>query len=82
MPSSGERLALEARFHPKSTYWDRFADSCRAVHIHPDDFADKSAWIAPDESHLDFNDAVRFTHALVNEMIERRVVRGPQTRAE
>ena len=74
MPSSRDRLALEEEYHPKIKYWDRFAVMTRGIWIHMQDLPDEHAWECPDDSHLDYPDAVRFTHALVDELLKRKVV--------
>jgi hypothetical protein len=74
MPSSGERLALEDEYHPKSKYWDRFAAMSSGVYIHPAELADGRGWECPDESHLDYRDTISFTNALVDELLQRGVI--------
>lgn len=74
MPSSGKRLELEEEYHPKNMYWDRFAAKSSGIHIHSAELPDADGWAAPDDSHLDYRDAIRFTDALVDNLIQRQVV--------
>jgi hypothetical protein len=75
MPSSGERLALEDEYHPKIKYWDRFAATTSGICIHPAELAGARGLKCPDDSHLDYRDAIRFTNALVDELLQRGVLR-------
>lgn len=73
MPSSGERYELEEWYHPRAKYWDRFASATSAECIHFGDIDALKKFECPDDSHLDFRDAPRFTLALAAEL-ERRGV--------
>jgi hypothetical protein len=71
LPSTGKRLALEEKFHPKATYWTRFAGSSRAICIHFDELAVGSPLNCADDSHLDAAGAAMFTDALLDKLAER-----------
>jgi hypothetical protein len=73
MPSFGDHWRIEEEFHPKAN-WDRFASMTQATCIHFRDVAEMRGLNSPDESHLDFRDAPRFTRALVRELRLRGVV--------
>jgi hypothetical protein len=74
LPSSGDHWRIEEKYHPKSN-WDRFASMTDATCIHFRDVVDMQGFNLPDESHLDFCDAPRFTRALVSELRRRGSVR-------
>lgn len=74
MPSSGARLAIEDQYHPKSAYWDRFASKSSAICIHWTEIEGASALACPDDSHLDFRDAIRFTDQLIEVLQVRQVL--------
>ncbi len=74
MPSSGERLQIEEEFHPRVTYWDRFVTSSSAKCIHWADLKFDRELSCPDDSHLDCRDTVRFTDALADELVDRKIV--------
>jgi hypothetical protein len=74
-PSSGDRWALEERYHSKRDAWDRFAAMTSAVCVHFQDVPEMRSFYCPDESHLDMHDSPRFTRALVNELVRRGAVR-------
>ena len=74
MPSSGDRLAMENDFHPRESYWENLASRIGGVWIHFEDLAEIITVRCPDNSHLDYRDAPRFTAALVRELVSRGVV--------
>lgn len=75
MPSSGGRLQIEEEYHPKVRYWDRFATMSRGVFIHAADLTNARGLTCPDNSHLDSDDALRFTDALVDDLFRREVIK-------
>jgi hypothetical protein len=77
MPSSRERLALEEEFHPKAKYWNRFAAMSQGIWIHSQELPDARGWECPDDSHLDYRDAIRFTNAFIDKLLQRGVVTAP-----
>ena len=80
MPSSGARLELENEYHPKEDYWDRLAEVCRGEWIHATELKGAHRWECPDDSHLDYRSAIRFTDALLEEMLIRGVLDDPNRR--
>jgi hypothetical protein len=74
MPSSGGLLKLEEQYHPKATYWDQIATMCSGVFIHAADLAAAPGLVCPDDSHLDSNDAARFTDVLIDELLRRKIL--------
>lgn len=73
LPSYGEHWRIEEGHHPKIN-WDRFASMAQATCIHFRDVPPMCTFDPPDESHLDYRDAPRFTHALVSELRRRGAV--------
>ncbi len=74
LPSSGKRLQVEEEYYPKAEHWDRFARASSAICIHFQDIPSQSQFVCPDESHLDYRDASRFTNALIDELTRRNVI--------
>ncbi|MBP7275576.1 MAG: hypothetical protein KBA51_05175 [Kiritimatiellae bacterium] len=50
--------------YPRALYWDRIAPLTGATTIHPDDYPSLRGFQCPDGSHLNADDAVRFTVSL------------------
>jgi hypothetical protein len=69
-PTSGQVRAAEGVMHPPDLYWNRFAALVPAA---LDGLADPalSAFVEPDESHLDFRDKAAYTRTLVDELVQR-----------
>ena len=74
MPSSGERLTIEEQYHPKARFWDRFAATSSGICIHWTEIEGANDLMCPDDSHLDYRDAVKFTDLLVDALINRGVI--------
>lgn len=74
MPSSGDRRAIEEKYHPKAKYWDRFAAMSSGIRIHWTEIEGASNLTCPDESHLAYRDAGTFTDLLVDALIDRGVI--------
>ena len=74
LPSSGSHLKLEEYYHPKHEYWDQFAAATCAVCIHFQDVPTLRGFECPDNSHLDYRDARRFTRRLLHELSRRGVL--------
>lgn len=72
-PSSGEYWEYEERTCPKAQCWDILAEKTEATTIHFRDFPTLARFDCPDTSHLDYRDAIPFTHSLL-EILERRGV--------
>ena len=69
-PTGGEVTRTERVRHPPELYWDRFA---AAVPRSLDGLSNPvlSAFVEPDDSHLDFRDKPAYTSALVGELVKR-----------
>jgi hypothetical protein len=74
MPSSGGRRELEDKYHPKDKYWHRLVAATTGVCIHSDDLPGLRGVACPDDSHLDYRDAITLTHALIEELLRRNVI--------
>lgn len=72
MPLTGQRAEEEEREFPRKVYWDRLASSTNALKIHFRDFPSLAGFSCPDEEHLGVEDALRFTRALAEVLMERR----------
>jgi hypothetical protein len=70
-PTSGAVRQTDAVAHPRALYWDRFAANSPAAVIDAEDEPVLSAFIQPDESHLDFRDKPAYTRALVDVLVKR-----------
>ncbi len=64
-PETGERFAEVRTKYPKSKFWTYFASIAQCPAIHFEDFPELSQFELPDDSHLNFDDAVEFTQQLV-----------------
>jgi hypothetical protein len=80
MPSSGGRLAIEEEYHPKAKFWDRFAAVNSGICIHWSEIEGTGNLTCPDDSHLDYRDAVKFTDLLVDTLIKRGVIAAQSAR--
>ncbi len=70
LPSSGRVWELDRQFFPKQFYWDRFAGQTTAQAFHFRDYESLSGFECPEDSHLDYSDAIRFTHAFAELLLE------------
>jgi hypothetical protein len=75
LPSGGEHWKIEEEYHQRAATWDRFASATHATCLHFRDVPEMCAFSPPDESHLDFRDAPRFTQVLLQELRRRGVLR-------
>jgi len=69
-----ENEALAERVLPRARYWDAFAARTAAVAIHDRDIPALAGLEAPDQTHLDYRDAPRFTEAVLDELVKRQVL--------
>lgn len=72
MPLTGRREEEEEREFPRRDYWDRLASATNALKIRFRDVPSLAGFACPDEEHLGVDDAIRFTRALAEVLIERR----------
>ncbi len=68
LPVSGSSARFSETFYPKALFWDAFAKNVGARTLHYLDKERLSGFTAPDTSHLDKQDAPRFTAALLDEL--------------
>ncbi|HLW73824.1 MAG TPA: hypothetical protein VKT74_02015, partial [Gammaproteobacteria bacterium] len=68
MPLSGDMRRIMEHRYPRTTFWDRFAQTPGIHSFNFDDDPSMRALICPDGSHLDQSDRTRFTMALVNDL--------------
>jgi hypothetical protein len=62
---------------PKKDYWDAFAARTSALCIHFKDLPQLASFDCPDLSHLDRNDAPRFTMELGQTLAARELLGAP-----
>ena len=65
MPSTGVIRETEEVAWPRHRYWDPFSELVKGKAIHFEDYPTLAGFTCPDGSHLDGDDAVRFTEELV-----------------
>jgi hypothetical protein len=70
-PMTGRSAEDEERDFPRAGYWEPLASSTNAIKIHFHDVPSLAGFTCPDEEHLDGDDAVRFTRALADLLIEK-----------
>jgi len=59
----------------KQSFWDRLENNTSVQMIHYNDVKSLSQYKCPDGAHLDFRDVPDFTKALINEIIDRNIIR-------
>lgn len=67
-PTSGFRWELEELARPKALFWDRAAEQSPISMIHFLDICAPQDFVCPDEIHLNFDDAERFTRLISREL--------------
>lgn len=65
-PASGDYLASEIHFFPRQQYWDYFIEYCKVPGIHFADYPATANFVCTEGSHLNPDDAVKYTASLVN----------------
>lgn len=73
--SGGARRLRESSLFPRRDYWDTFAKSTSAFTLHWEDVPAFADFALPDEVHLDYRDAPRFTRLLADELCARGALR-------
>ncbi|MEM7200986.1 MAG: hypothetical protein AAF628_12005 [Planctomycetota bacterium] len=73
-PIRGEFARLMRESYPRERYWDVFAANVGAVCLHDAELEGTDAMRCPDESHLAYDDAVRFTQLIGRELQTRGVL--------
>ncbi|MCP4037367.1 MAG: hypothetical protein GY733_10550 [bacterium] len=76
LPSHAMVLEREARWYPRSEYWDVFAAQTRTQTIHYGDDGILSQLLPPDGDHLGKNQAVKFTRRLGRMLVEKGIAPG------
>lgn len=66
LPSTGFHLEAEKRLLPRSEYWDRFVQNTNTPGIHYADYPATAEMICTEGSHLNPDDAVKYTTSLVS----------------
>jgi hypothetical protein len=70
-PTGKALHAVEIHRYPPELYWGRFAANAPAHVLDAADVPALSAFVEPDESHLDFRDKPAYTRALVDALVAR-----------
>lgn len=78
MPSSGNTLRREEKEFPRAREGDRLAERFPGRTVHFADYPSLAGFQCPDESHLDYRDAVPFTRALAAILRDRLGARAPR----
>jgi hypothetical protein len=65
-PTSGEHWELENKVYPRDKYWDNIPSLTGATVIHFKDIPGFENVDCPDSSHLNYDDAEKFTKAIAN----------------
>ena len=73
-PSAGPVRAMERDSWPRRQYWDVLAERVDALFVHYEDYPALQGYRLPDESHLSFDEAVRFTRNLTRILIRNGFV--------
>lgn len=73
-PTSGGTYVTTQRDFPRDRFWDLFAKNTSATTIHYEDVPALNGFPTPDWSHLGEADAIKFTHALLDELEKRGVL--------
>lgn len=74
MPTCAERWQADDSRWPKALFWDRLAQTTRAVTIHFKDYPTLAGFACPDTSHIASKDGPEFTRALLDILRERGVI--------
>ncbi len=69
-PTSGAIWEMENQRYPRAQYWDVLVAETRATTIHFKDYPALAHFECPDGSHLDYRDALPFTQALADLVID------------
>lgn len=64
MPVCGAVADLTETYFPRARYWDRLVEEVAGIKLRANDYPELSQFKCTDGSHLEFRDAVRFTHAI------------------
>lgn len=80
LPSTGQVWALEQQYTPKNFYWDRFAQLTAAETYPFKDYPTLRDFECSDNTHLDYADAVLFTRAFADLLLERGEEGGVRAR--
>jgi hypothetical protein len=79
-PTTDELWHFDESIYPRGLFWDAFARQTSATAIHFRDFPALACLPCPDMSHLDGQDAVVFTRALLSILEERHILDGAGNR--
>lgn len=70
-PSSGPMAVAEEKGYPKEKYWKVLLSSTNSDGIHYKDYPETDSFVCPEWSHLAPIDAVKYTHALANQLFHK-----------
>lgn len=79
MPTEGEHFATVTAMHPRERYWDTLAPRTGAKILYFTDYPQTSGFVCPDTSHMNYQDADRFTAALIALLREQHAFADQQT---
>jgi hypothetical protein len=73
-PTTGEYWRRDNEVYPREKYWNRLADLTNATTIHFKDLPDIANVECPDASHLNYDDAEKFTKMVADELIKKKII--------
>ncbi len=73
-PTTEDQWAYEQQTYPRAKYWDTLAAATSAATVHFQDSPALSGIECPDYSHVDRRDKERFTSALLDELVRRKLL--------
>lgn len=61
--------------HPRYLYWDNLEKLTGAQTVHFQDIQGDNPFVCPESSHLNHDDATRFTKLLITELKKRKIIK-------
>ena len=74
-PTSGKRQFLNQTYFPREHYWNKITQALKIQTIHFQDIQGSTPFTCPDSSHLNHDEATRFTKLLISELITTQTIK-------
>ena len=74
MPTCGQVKIIEEEYVPRSEYWDVFARQIKAHTFRSEEELQFLDFKCTDGSHLNYDDAIRFTHKLGSLLLDKALL--------